>query len=53
MQERNKKQKNSLVGEKKSDKDLNSWGILSLLYKHRPFDIIITLLEIYLKEIIG
>lgn len=52
MQKRNKKQRNSLVREKKSDKDLNNWEILSLC-KQRPSDIIITLLEIYLKEIIG
>lgn len=37
----------------KSDKDLNSGEILSLLYNHRYFDIIITLLGIYLKEVIG
>lgn len=41
------------MGEKKSDKDLNSWGILLLLYKYRFFDIIIIFLEIYFKEIIG
>lgn len=29
MQKRNKKQRNSLVREKKSDKDLNNWEILS------------------------
>lgn len=51
IQARNKKKKrNFLVRERKSVKDLNNWEMLLLVYKHRPFDITITLLDIYLKE---
>ena len=45
-----KKKRNFLVRERKSVKDLNNWEMLLLVYKHRPFDITITLLDIYLKE---
>lgn len=47
---RETKSRNFLVGERKSVKDLNNWEMLLLVYKHRSFDITITLLDIYLKE---
>ena len=48
---RETKNRNFLVGERKSVKELNNWEMLMLVYKHRPFDITITLLDTYLKEI--
>ena len=47
---RETKNRNFLGGERKSVKDLNNWEMLLLVYKHRSFEITITLLHIYLKE---
>ena len=47
---RETKNRNFLGGERKSVKDLNNWEMLLLVYKHRSFEITITLLDIYLQE---